>query len=117
MPASLGAPSKHAENVSDSDPRQRVGGPSVADAWLCVDPRPHVAILFRAERSQGDRTRAALREAKKKEREAVAGGKKPFFLKGSEKKRLSLEQRCAILFVSGQLLVFVEDTCSLAACG
>lgn len=32
---------------------------------------------------------------KKKEREAVAGGKKPYFLKGSEKKRLSLEQRCA----------------------
>lgn len=36
-----------------------------------------------------------IREAKKKERDAVAGGKKPFFLKGSEKKRLSLEQRCA----------------------
>lgn len=54
--------------------------------------------MFRAERSQGDRARTAVRDAKKKEREAVAGGKKPFFLKGSEKKKLSLEQRCDNLY-------------------
>lgn len=52
-----------------------------------------VIYLVRAERSQGDRRRTAIREAKKIEREAVADGKKPYYLKGSEKKRLSLEQR------------------------
>eukprot|EP00903_Cladosiphon_okamuranus_P017529 g16144.t1 len=62
----------------------------------------------RAERSQGDRTRAAIREAKKKERDAVAGGKKPFFLKGSEKKRLSLEQRYEGLKEEGKLSKFME---------
>lgn len=48
---------------------------------------------IRAERSQGDRRQAALREAKRKELEEVAAGKKPYFLKGSDKKKLSLEQR------------------------
>eukprot|EP00752_Nemacystus_decipiens_P003788 g3488.t1 len=62
----------------------------------------------RAERSQGDRTRNAIREAKKKERDAVAGGKKPFFLKGSEKKRLSLEQRYEGLKQEGKLSKFME---------
>ena len=51
--------------------------------------------MDRAERSQGDRRRTAIREAKKTEREAVADGKKPYYLKASEKKRLSLEQRYA----------------------
>lgn len=51
--------------------------------------------MDRAERSQGDRRRTAIREAKKTEREAVADGKKPYYLRGSEKKRLSLEQRYA----------------------
>ncbi|CAM9781053.1 unnamed protein product [Ectocarpus sp. 12 AP-2014] len=62
----------------------------------------------RAERSQGDRTRTAIREAKQKEREAVASGKKPFFLKGSEKKRLSLEQRYEGLKEDGKLSKFME---------
>ncbi|CAM9554986.1 unnamed protein product [Sphacelaria rigidula] len=62
----------------------------------------------RAERSQGDRRQAALREVKKKEREAVAGGKKPYFLKGSEKKRLSLEQRYDDLKEEGKLGKFME---------
>ncbi|CAN0204493.1 unnamed protein product, partial [Hapterophycus canaliculatus] len=62
----------------------------------------------RAERSQGDRARTAVRDAKKKEREAVAGGKKPFFLKGSEKKRLSLEKRYEGLKEEGKLSKFME---------
>lgn len=62
------------------------------------NPSPRLYGHYRAERSQGDRTRTAIREAKKKERDAVAGGKKPFYLKGSDKKRLSLEQRCAPRF-------------------
>ncbi|CAM9259291.1 unnamed protein product [Pylaiella littoralis] len=62
----------------------------------------------RAERSQGDRSRTAIRDARKKEREAVAGGKKAFFLKGSEKKKLSLEQRYEGLKEEGKLSKFME---------
>lgn len=65
---------------------------------MCLTPRhlglsAFARLISRAERVHGDRTKKALRDVKKEERKAVATGKKPYFLKGSEKKRLSLEQR------------------------
>ncbi|CAM9515987.1 unnamed protein product [Choristocarpus tenellus] len=62
----------------------------------------------RAERSQGDRCQTALREAKRAERDAVASGKKPYFLKGSEKKRINLDQRFSALKEEGKLKKFLE---------
>lgn len=65
-----------------------------------VSPSPTCTIvsshktLNRAERAQGDRHHAALREVKKQERDAVAGGKQPYFLKKSARKQMSIEQRC-----------------------
>lgn len=71
---------------------------------MCLEPT-------RAERAHGDRTRNALRQAKNKEREAVASGKKPYFLKGSEKKRLSMEQRYV-----GDYIVFLLSTSPISVC-
>lgn len=72
----------------------------------------HLFCLVRAERSQGDRRRTAILEAKHKEREAVADGKKPYYLKGSEKKRLSLEQRYGYLYMLSMTLLFFLFTAS-----
>ncbi|CAM9153544.1 unnamed protein product [Ascophyllum nodosum] len=62
----------------------------------------------RAERYRGDRARGALRQSKTKERQAVADGKKPYYLKNSDKKRLSQEQRYEGLKEQGKLGKFME---------
>ncbi|CAM9737763.1 unnamed protein product [Discosporangium mesarthrocarpum] len=62
----------------------------------------------RAQRVHGERHLSALQKAKQEERVAVAAGKKPFFLKSKEKKRISLEQRYAVLKEEGKLKKFME---------
>lgn len=44
-------------------------------------------------RERGERERAVLREHRKREREAVAEGKRPYFLKRGELKKEALVQR------------------------
>ena len=49
-----------------------------------------------------------LKETKKVEKEKVANGKKPFFLKESAKKKIALEQQYQELKSKGKLQAFIE---------
>ncbi|CAM9432056.1 unnamed protein product [Chrysoparadoxa australica] len=62
----------------------------------------------RSERQRADQLTSVLQEKKRAERKAVAEGKNPFFLKGSEKRKIALELRYNQLKEDGKLRKFVE---------